>query len=131
MKLKFTKIKETCLYIRDIDRTRAFYSGKLGLEVIGVAPGRHIFFRVGESVLLCFVAEITSRESTLPAHEGSGRLHFAFETKPHNYEAWKKKLQSEGIVIEHEATWKNGLRSFYFRDPDGHLAEIAQEGIWD
>ena len=31
----------------------------------------------------------------------------------------------------HKATWKDGLKSFYFRDPDRHVVEIVTKGIWD
>jgi len=130
MPLHFTRIKEICLYVKDLDRTKEFYHGKLGLEVIGFVKDRHVFFKAGQSVLLCFLSDSTKNESSLPSHYGNGNLHFAFETTSQQYDAWKEKITNEGIVIEHEATWGN-LKSFYFRDPDGHLAEIAMEGIWD
>ncbi|HXH19222.1 MAG TPA: VOC family protein [Chitinophagales bacterium] len=129
MPLSFIRIKETCLYVKDLNRTKQFYHGKLGLEVIGFVKDRHIFFRAGESVLLCFISDSTKTEDTLPSHHGSGNLHFAFETTKKQYEAWKAKIKSEGIEIEQEAKWGE-LKSFYFRDPDGHLVEIAMEGIW-
>lgn len=131
MQLHFTRIKETCLYVKDLDRTKEFYHGKLGLKVIGYAKNRHVFFGVGDSVLLCFISETTKNESELPPHFGSGNLHFAFETANELYDAWKEKIKSEGISIEHEATWNGNLKSFYFRDPDEHLVEIVMEGIWD
>ncbi len=131
MSLLFTRIKETCLYVKDLQRTREFYAGKLGLPEIGFAEGRHLFFRAGESVLLCFNAEATARDNSLPPHFGSGEQHFAFESSVDDYPAWKKKIEDAGITIEHEADWKNGIQSFYFRDPDNNLAEIVMSGLWD
>ena len=131
MQLTFTQIKETCIYIKDIDRTKQFYHGKLGLPVISMVADRHIFFKAGASVLLCFIAEATAKDQTLPPHYGTGELHFAFETTKAQYEAWKEKINAEGITMEHEATWKDGLKSFYFRDPDRHVVEIVTKGIWD
>jgi len=131
MQLQFTRIKETCLYVSDLHKTRAFYEGMLGMEVIGWADGRHVFFRAGESVLLCFISESTKSETKLPSHHGSGHLHFAFETATDQYEPWKKKIKSQGIIIEQETVWGSNLRSFYFRDPDDHLVEIVMEGIWE
>jgi len=131
MQLRFTRIKETCLYVKDLDRTKQFYHGKLGLEIIGFVKDRHVFFRAGDSVLLCFISDTTKKEASIAPHYGSGNLHFAFEAPNEQYESWKEKISSEGISIELEATWKDGLKSFYFRDPDGHLAEIVMEGIWD
>jgi catechol 2,3-dioxygenase-like lactoylglutathione lyase family enzyme len=131
MQPRFTRIKETCLYVKDLEATRVFYHEKLGLEVIGSVKDRHVFFRAGESVLLCFIAESTKEEGTLPPHYGSGHLHFAFETSAEYYPVWKEKIEKQGIKIEQEVTWKGNRKSFYFRDPDGHLAEIVMEGIWD
>lgn len=129
--MQFNKIKETCLYISDLNIAQNFYQGKLGLPVISKVDHRHIFFRVGKSVLLCFLPEATKQEQELPPHFAYGRQHIAFETSVAEYQAWKEKLRQEGIAITHEQSWKNKLESIYFEDPDGHVLEIIPEGIWD
>jgi catechol 2,3-dioxygenase-like lactoylglutathione lyase family enzyme len=125
------QIKETCLYVTDLHQTFEFYHQKLKFPFISKVEGRHVFFRAGASVLLCFIAEKTRTDKNLPTHDGSGHLHLAFEVSPQEYQAWKKKVSELNIAIEHEQEWKNGLHSFYFRDPDGHLLEIVPEGIWE
>ena len=40
-------------------------------------------------------------------------------------ERWK-----EALPAENEVTWKNGVRSFYFRDPADNLLEIAEGDLW-
>jgi len=127
---QFTQVKETCLYIADIPRTKAFYHGRLGLPLIGEVEGRHVFFRAGRSVLLCFIAASTKAETKLPPHHGSGHLHFAFECRVEDYECWKQHVREQEIPIEQEVDWPNGLQSFYFRDPDDHLVEIVMKGLW-
>lgn len=129
--MKISRIKETCIYVTDLDRTKAFYAGQLGLPVISIVPGRHLFFRAGESVLLCFIASKTEQESELPPHGASGRVHFAFEVTRENYPAALQNIKQAGIAVLHEHTWKQTLRSFYFNDPDGNLVEILEEGLWD
>ena len=47
---RLTQIKETCLYVNDIKRTKEFYHELLGLELISELEGNHIFFRVGNDV---------------------------------------------------------------------------------
>jgi catechol 2,3-dioxygenase-like lactoylglutathione lyase family enzyme len=96
-----------------------------------LAKGRHVFFRAGESVLLCFIAERTAQEESLPPHGASGRVHFAFEVSREEYPAALQKIKSEAIPVLHEHTWPNGLRSFYFHDPDENLVEIIEEGLWE
>ncbi len=129
--MQFRGIKETCLYVQDLVRTRYFYHDRLGLEVIGEVPGRHIFFRVGASVLLCFVAAASQQSKLLPPHFGQGILHLAFETAPQDYAARKAEIAALGIPIELEYDWGRGFLSFYFRDPDGHLLEVVMTGMWE
>ncbi|MEQ9426168.1 MAG: VOC family protein [Cyclobacteriaceae bacterium] len=128
--MKFTKIKETCLYVSDLDKCSEFYHGKLGLPIISRSDGRHIFFRAGESVLLCFIAEATKVDTRLPPHYGHGSLHMAFEVAVDNYEATMNEFHQLGIPITHEETWENGTKSFYFEDPDGNVLEVVQIGMW-
>ena len=125
------QIKETCIYIRSIERSTEFYHKKLEFPVIGKKEGRHVFFRVGTSVLLCFIADATKNETTLPPHFASGKQHLAFEVSPKDYEKHKKIINSKNIPIIHEQEWNDNLKSFYFEDPDGHLLEIVPYGIWD
>ena len=129
--MKISRIKETCIYVTDLQRTKAFYAGKLGLPVISFVKERHVFFRAGESVLLCFIAAQTEKEKELPPHGASGSVHFAFEVEKEDYANAMQTLKEAGIVILHEHTWKAGLRSFYFHDPDENLVEIIEEGIWE
>ena len=128
--MKISRIKETCIYVSDLQRTKAFYAEELGLPVISMVPDRHIFFRAGESVLLCFIASQTENEKELPPHGARGSIHFAFETDSEAYASALQQLKAAGITILHEHTWKAGLRSFYFHDPDKNLVEIIEEGIW-
>ncbi|PTX19381.1 catechol 2,3-dioxygenase-like lactoylglutathione lyase family enzyme [Pontibacter mucosus] len=129
--MNIKKIKETCLYVKDITKSKDFYHRRLGFEVIGELEGRHVFFRVGSSVLLCFIAEVSEKPGTLPPHFGAGQLHLAFEVEKEQYRPWKQKVQNLGIPIEQEYNWGGGFLSFYFRDPDEHLLEIIMEGMWE
>ncbi len=129
--MKIKQIKETCIYLRNLAEAKNFYQNKLGLELIGEAEGRHVFFRVGNAVLLFFNPDVTREEKNLPPHYAEGKQHLAFEVPEADYEKWKEKLNSEGIIITHEQTWKKGLKSFYFNDPAGNVLEIVPEGIWN
>ncbi len=130
MDLTISNIKETCLYVADLERTKAFYHEKLGLPLISFVPNKHVFFRAGTSVLLCFNPDDARKKTHLPPHYGSGHLHFAFEVEKEQYVAWKRKIEELGIEIEQEVVWREGVKSFYFRDPEHHAVEIAMPGIW-
>lgn len=124
------KIKETCLYVSDLEKAKEFYFEKLGFEIIHYAPERHIFFRVGSSVLLCFNPEDSKQKTSPPAHYAIGNQHFAFETTKEQYLEIKNKIVSMNIEIIDTLIWKNGQESFYFNDPEQNILEIVPEGIW-
>lgn len=128
--MKFRQIKETCIYSTDLERAKAFYHGTLGLEIIGHVEGKHIFFRAGTSVLLCFNPDDSSRKTSPPPHYAKGRYHFAFEVEPEEYEQHKADIISKGIPIVDTVVWNSGRESFYFEDGLGNILEIVPVGIW-
>src|SRR5262249_6395192 len=65
-----------------------------------------------------------------PPQDGSGRLHLAFAIPASELEAWRDRLQPHGVPIEGEVKGPRGGTSLYFRDPDGHLVELATPGLW-
>lgn len=132
MSIIFSGIKETCLYTTSLEEAKSFYHDKLGLPVISEVPGKHIFFRAGTSVLLCFNPMDSKSKISPPAHFGEGKIHFAFEVPHSLYEFTKAEIISRGIVITDEVTWKSGKKSFYFEDSAGNVLEVVPDtGIWD
>ena len=125
------KIKETCLYVADLDKTVEFYHDKMGFKLIHKKENRHAFFRVGSDVLLCFLPEVTRLDTQLPPHFAHGEQHLAFEVAPQDYEEMKAKIPTLGIEIIHEEKWRENVYSFYFKDPDANVLEIVTEGLWD
>jgi catechol 2,3-dioxygenase-like lactoylglutathione lyase family enzyme len=39
-------------------------------------------------------------------------------------------LRAPGRALEGRTKWPRGGESIYFRDPDGHLLELATPGLW-
>lgn len=130
--MDFLKIKETCLYVHDLEKAKRFYHERLGLPVISYLSGKHLFLRAGQSVLLLFNPEDSKLKTSPPAHFGGGKQHLAFEINGGDYEESKRQIEGKGIEIIDEITWKSGKRSFYFSDPEGNVLEVVpDEGIWD
>lgn len=125
------QLKESCLYVKDLDHAERFYHRILQLPIISRAEGRHIFFRAGSVVLLCFLPEVTKKEEHLPPHFGYGQQHLAFEVSEDEYDFWKNRIIAEKIEMIHEEKWSRGKRSFYFHDFDKNLVEIVMTGLWD
>ncbi|GAB3178598.1 VOC family protein [Telluribacter humicola] len=129
--MQFTQIKETCLYVSDLERSRAYYQDRLGLELISFVEGSHVFFRAGTSVLLCFLPEVSRAKQSPPPHYAAGKQHIAFEAPAEQYDTLLRAIQEQGIDVYHHEVWARGARSFYFDDPDGHVLEVVETGMWD
>ncbi len=128
--MNILQIKETCIYFRDIEKAKSFYHGILGFPIIGYLKEKHIFFRAGNSVLLCFNPDDSRLKKSPPAHFSEGKYHFAFEVLPNEYEAHKREIESKGVKIIDRLVWQNGQESFYFEDPVGNVLEIVPLGVW-
>ena len=136
------RLLETALYVADLDRSCDFYQRVLGLGPdIGITAEkeRQERFRPlqmpGGQVLLLFAKGLATTTAvlpggTIPPHDGNGRFHLAFAISASEVDAWRERLQSHGVSIEGEMEWPRGGTSLYFRDPDGHLVELATPGLW-
>ena len=128
--MNFRQIKETCIYFRDLETARSFYHGVLGLPIISYLKEKHIFFRVGSSVLLCFNPDDSRNKKSPPGHFADGKYHFAFEVESSEYGHFKAEFISRGVPIIDVVKWENGNESFYFEDPAGNILEVVPTGIW-
>lgn len=129
--MEIKQIKETSLYVHDLELIKWFYGEKMGFSLLAFEENNHAFFRVGASVLLCFVPEASEKQKEPPPHFGGGNQHIAFEVAADDYLKWQEQLKAKNIEIIREQTWKYGLKSFYFNDPEGNVLEIVPEGLWD
>jgi catechol 2,3-dioxygenase-like lactoylglutathione lyase family enzyme len=131
---KLDRVLETSLYVDDLDRAAAFYADVFELPSL-YADNRLRAFAIGPTVLLLF-RRGASRETmtmpggSIPPHDGSGPLHVAFAIAADELTRWEERLGERGIPIEGRTDWRRGGRSIYFRDPDGHLLELATPGLW-
>jgi catechol 2,3-dioxygenase-like lactoylglutathione lyase family enzyme len=125
-------VLETALYYEPGRREEmeSLYRDVLGLKVVAKwSDGTAL--RIGGGVLLLFDRELLAMRDEPPADHGSrGPDHVCLLAPEGAYETWNARLSDHGFEIVHEATWGEGTRSFYFRDPAGNLLEIAEGDIW-
>jgi catechol 2,3-dioxygenase-like lactoylglutathione lyase family enzyme len=128
-------ILETVLYAHDLAAIEDFYRRVLGLEPFAVVPGRHVFYRCGNQMLLIFNPDATQKPPApgalpVPPHGMEGPGHVCFGVTADGLAQWRAKLADLGIVIEADFEWPRGGRSIYFRDPAGNCLEFAEPRIW-
>lgn len=130
-------VLESALYVDDLDKAEDFYERVMGLERLAKAPGRHVFFRCGQGVVLLFDPEKTvepppeGAKLPVPPHGAIGQGHLCFAGTAQEIDRWVERLDAAGVGIEADLEWPGGGRSIYFRDPAGNSLEIAEPRIWD
>ncbi|MDX1494035.1 MAG: VOC family protein [Longimicrobiales bacterium] len=129
------RVLETALYVDDLERSRSFYQTVLGLQPLVEDQRLVAMDGGGGTVLLLFLRGASKDDGgddqgAIPGHDGSGRVHFAFAVDADELDAWDNHLTDLGVEIESRRRWPRGGTSLYFRDPDGHLVELATPGIW-
>ncbi len=133
---KLDRVLETALYVDDLARATRFYADILGLTPLFADERLRAFAVGGRNVLLLFrrgasLATTRMPGGTIPPHDGSGPLHVAFGIASAELAAWEARLRARHIAIEGRTDWPRGGHSIYFRDPDGHLLELATPGLWE
>jgi catechol-2,3-dioxygenase len=126
---------ETSLYVDDLDRAARFYEDVLGLVALTADQRFRAYSVGGKSVLLLFrrgatLETVKMPGGTIPPHDGHGPLHIAFAIPTGDLGEWEKRLAGHSVAIEGRTDWSRGGHSIYFRDPDGHLLELATPGLW-
>ena len=128
-------VLETVLYVNAFERACPFYEQVLGLNSI-YRDQRLCAYDVGaRGVLLLFLRghsleTVKLPGGTIPPHDGSGPVHIAFSIAADDLTVWEAQLADAGVAIEGRTKWPRGGISIYFRDPDGHLLELATPGLW-
>jgi catechol 2,3-dioxygenase-like lactoylglutathione lyase family enzyme len=128
-------VLETCLYVDDAGRAASFYERILGLSCVYADQRLRAYDVGGRGLLLLFrrgqsLETVTMPGGTIPPHDGQGPVHMAFSIAADELAAWEERLVAAGIAIEGRTRWPRGGTSIYFRDPDGHLLELATPGLW-
>jgi catechol 2,3-dioxygenase-like lactoylglutathione lyase family enzyme len=132
---KIEHVLESCLYAPDLDAAERFYVDVLGLTLHGKQPGRHLFFRCGQRMVLLFNPAESTRPGThggidFPLHGTTGAGHLCFAVSESSLADWQTHLAERGVSIEKVLDWPGGGRSLYFRDPAGNSLELATPRIW-
>ena len=128
-------LKETSLYVDDLERASRFYREILGLETLFSDERLCALDVAGRHVLLLFLRGMSHEDMQLPGgmipgHDSSGEIHVGFSIDREELPEWEAKFEAAGVSVVSRVRWPRGGESIYFRDPDNHLLELLTPGVW-
>jgi catechol 2,3-dioxygenase-like lactoylglutathione lyase family enzyme len=122
--LQLGPIDQIGLSCSDLDEAERFYSGVLGLRMVGHVPGTMKLFACDDVNLVLFRAESVPPNSI---------IYFRVPGEPGLIERKVESLKSAGVKIERDAhliakNW-NGFDIWlaFFRDPSGNLLALKSD----
>jgi catechol 2,3-dioxygenase-like lactoylglutathione lyase family enzyme len=132
---RLDRIVETSIYVDDLDRAARFYEAVLGLSALIKIERLYAYDVGGANILLVFkrgasADAMAMPTGVIPGHDATGRIHVCFAVSAAELPAWEVGLAAHGVTIEGRVDWPPGGTSVYFRDPDGHMLELATPGLW-
>lgn len=123
--LTIDRIDHFVLTVRDIDRTCDFYSRVLGMQVVTFGQGRKALSFGRQKINLHQAGREFEPKAASPM---PGAADFCLITEQ-PLESVQAHLESCGVAIEEGPVARTGatgpITSFYLRDPDSNLVEIA------
>ena len=130
------RLLESSLYCDDLARSTRFYRDVLGFKLLVTSDRLVALDAGGQTVLLLFRRGASAQgielpDGRIPPHDGAGPLHVAFAVPAAELPEWEARLTTAGVAVERRSSWPRGGTSVYFRDPDGHLVELATPGVWE
>jgi catechol 2,3-dioxygenase-like lactoylglutathione lyase family enzyme len=110
------------LPVTDLERSRKFYEGLLGMKVVEQSA-RMVFLRTGDNYF------ILAKGNTPFKYDSpqSTPVHHAFKVKPEDFEGSINYLRKNGVVVFNIEDRNDGVfwgTQAYFLDPDGNKLEI-------
>jgi catechol 2,3-dioxygenase-like lactoylglutathione lyase family enzyme len=120
--LKTHGVLHFSLPVTDLDRSRKFYEGLLGMKVVEQSA-RMVFLQTGDDYLI-LAKGIESLKYDSPQ---STPVHHAFKVKPEDFESSIDELRKNGVEVFNIEDRNQGVfwgPQAYFLDPDGNKLEI-------
>jgi len=113
------------LTVESVERSVAFYGGKLGLHVAWNAAPAFAMIRHGAGTIGLLTMAEAEKEGVAPMTPAQKRgIHVEFSTD--DLDGLYEALKSDGVVFHlppHDEPWERSMTAF---DPDGYSVEFAQ-----
>ena len=118
------------LVVEDLERSLAFYVDRLGLE-LNHRSGPYAQLATGRTRLALYERRALSDtlgQALRPPDPDAPGFELGFKVDDVDA-AWQELSEAgvPGVTAPTTRPW--GQRTAYLRDPDGHLVELAQDGV--
>ena len=120
--LKTHGVLHFSLPVTDLDRSRKFYEGLLGMKVIEQSS-RMVFLKTGENYFILAKGQQPLKYDTAQTTP----VHHAFKVKLEDFESSIEFLRRSGVDVFNIEDRNEGVfwgPQAYFLDPDGNKLEI-------
>ncbi len=121
------RLNHAVLYVRDLERTRAFYTEALDFRVVNEIPGFGLFFQAPGSTNDHDLGTFAIGDQAGPSPAGKttvGLYHLAWEVDTlAELERLGGVLSARGALVG--ASSHGTTKSLYAKDPDGNEFELA------
>ena len=115
------------LFVEDLAEAKRFYAAVFGLPVV-FEDETSAVFRFGETLVnLLQVDEAPELVAPAPVAAQEGGVRFQFTLEVDDVDAMAAELERRGVTLLNgpiDRPW--GIRTASFRDPAGHVWEIAR-----
>ena len=122
---RLARLDHLVLTVASIDKTVRFYTGVLGMTEVVFGNGRRAL-SFGQQKLNLHQAGHEFEPKAARPTPGSADICLIADVDPAAIAAW---LDGRGVSVEEGPVARTGalgpITSFYFRDPDGNLVELA------
>lgn len=118
-----TRLGHAHIFVRDVEKSKRFYSEVLGLQITESEPGRWAFLSSGDAHHELALSQVGA-DAPGPVEGGVGLFHLGFDAADKvDFARIFQRLVEHGIDIDpvdHRISW-----GVYFSDPDGNRLELC------
>lgn len=107
------KVRHIHIWVKDVARTKAFYSDKMGFKVSHETPGENVEFNDGALWFGKFKGTGAPATNAITIGIGTGSVQAAYDT-----------LLKSGAHVTEPPSEAHGEWHFVLHDPDGYSIEI-------
>ena len=119
-RIQVTGLDHVVLHVRDLERSKRFYLGVLGLPVYRERDAQ-CFVKCGGQIIALF----ERKEGEI--HPGQGLDHIALDVAAISYEDLQSTLEEAGVALH----GPGGRTRPFITDPDGHEVQLLMPGHRD